>query len=84
MPVSDDAFDCARVRSAGYAITEPDGGWRKEVAGKLLVLEPETRSTWVLTLVSASDAPRMVFVGKLAACLAMDANVTRLVRAGWL
>jgi hypothetical protein len=70
----------------GYAITDedPDGGWRKEVAGKLLVLERETPRSWVLTLVSASDAPRMVFVGKLAACLAMDANVTRLVRAGRL
>jgi hypothetical protein len=76
----------ARIAAHGYAVTaeDPDGGWRKEVAGKLLVLERETPSSWVLTLVSASDAPRMVFVGKLPACLAMDVNVAQLIRAGAL
>lgn len=78
--------DESRITAAGYAVTaeDPDGGWRKEVAGKLLVLEPETPGSWVLALVSASDAPRMVFVGSLDACLVVEGAVVGLLREGRL
>ena len=78
--------DESRITAAGYAVTteDPDGGWRREVRGKLLVLEQATPNEWWLTLVSAADAPRMSFAGSLGACLAVSRAVVGLLRKGGL